>query len=87
LQGVLNGDGDKDRVFTRITKVLIMASRARQEFLNGDPETKRQIVTAIGSNLTLKAQKLNIDVKIPFWLVAGSLISLDSLLGPFEPEN
>ena len=53
------------------TFVLLIANKAQKHFLNGDLRQKRRTVEMIGSNFTLKDQKLHIEAKIPFAIVQG----------------
>jgi hypothetical protein len=63
------------------------ACTARERFAKGDPMTKKEILLAIGSNLTLRDKKLCIEAKKPFFLLEESLNSDELQNGPIEPEN
>ena len=63
------------------------ACTARERFAKGDPKTKKEILLAIGSNLTLKDKKLCIQAKKPFLLLEKSLNSDEHQNEPLEPEN
>src|SRR5262249_48723359 len=52
-----------------------------------DDQTKRRILSDIGSNLTLKAKRLSIDVKIPFRIIEDSLGTPPENPMPIEPEK
>jgi DNA invertase Pin-like site-specific DNA recombinase len=63
------------------------ACAARERFAKGNPKTKKEILVAIGSNLSLKDKKLCIEAKKPFFLLETSLNSDGHQNGPIEPEN
>ena len=59
----------ENRWLEAIEKTFDFACHARYWFRNGTPEEKTQILRSIGSNLTLKDGKLEIELKKPFrWL-------------------
>jgi site-specific DNA recombinase len=87
LEAVLAGQTNVDRPFRAIKDTFAMASRAQAEFGDGKTEAKRRIVTAIGSNLTLKDKRLSIDAKIPFRIVADSLTGSGDTPAPIEPQS
>jgi hypothetical protein len=60
---------------------------ARERFANGDPKTKKEILLAIGSNLTLKDKKLCIEAKKPFFILEHSLSSDEHENAKIEPET
>jgi DNA invertase Pin-like site-specific DNA recombinase len=68
-------------------KTFDFACTARERFGKGDPKTKKEILLAIGSNLTLKDKILRIEAKKPFFLLEKSLNSDVHQNGPIEPEN
>ena len=49
------------------------SNRATSWFTRGDIEAKRLVVTAVGSNLTLKDKILNIEAKKPFYRVSKNM--------------
>jgi hypothetical protein len=63
------------------------ACAARARFAKGDAKTKKGILLAIGSNLTLKDKKLCIEAKKPFFILEKSLSSDEHGNAPIEPEN
>jgi hypothetical protein len=71
----------------RSEKAFEFACAARQQFANGDFETKKEIVSTIGSNLTLKDKILIIEARKPFFLLETSLIHPTGQSEPIEPEN
>lgn len=54
-------------------KTLNYACYAQLLFENGDDETKRAILSALGSNLYISDQKLIVDLHIPLQMIEGSL--------------
>jgi hypothetical protein len=63
------------------------ACAARERFAKGDPKTKKEILVAIGSNLTLKDNKLCIEAIKPFFILEKSLSSHEHENVPLEPTN
>jgi hypothetical protein len=67
-------------------KTFVFACSARTMFAQGDVETKRSLLAAIGSNLILKDKKLSIEAKKPFLILEKSLPCLQGKNGRIEPE-
>src|ERR1035437_3447524 len=63
------------------------ACAARERFSKGDPKTKKEILLAIGSNLTLKDKKLCIEARKPFFILENSLSSNERENSTLEPET
>jgi site-specific DNA recombinase len=63
------------------------ACYARFAFAEGDDNTKRQIVEAIGSNLSLKAKTLDFKPRDPFREIATHLPGVPSTFYRFEPPK
>jgi hypothetical protein len=57
--------GTLDR-FEPLESLVLFRSRAIEWFRAGDDDTKRTILKIVGSNLTLKDKKLNLEAKEPF---------------------
>lgn len=87
LETLLAAGLDPHRAIQAVTDTLSMSARARAEFQKGSPETKRRILVAVGSNLTLSNKKLNIDAKIPFRIITDSLTRPVRPSSPIEPKN
>jgi hypothetical protein len=68
-------------------KTFDFASTARDRFANGDSEVKREILFAIGSNLTLKDKQLFIEAKKPFLLLEKSLPGCEDEYDSIKPKN
>jgi site-specific DNA recombinase len=68
-------------------KTFEFACVARTRFAKGDSKAKKEILLTIGSNLTLKGKKLNIEAKKPFLLLENSLSGSEPKKEQIEPEN
>lgn len=78
---------DAEQTVRRIQDAIATARYAAERFRKGDAATKRRIVMAIGSNLTLIDGKLNIDAKIPFRIISDTLPESDRNFEVFEPKK
>jgi site-specific DNA recombinase len=87
LERAIREGPDPETLIRRIESTMTLAYRAQEEFQKGDVVAKRRVLAAIGSNLTLKDRKLNIDAKIPFRIIGNELAPMGSELGPIEPEK
>lgn len=64
LQGILhNNKGQGENPMEAAQDGFAFVEEAKQKFKKGSPETKKAILSTLGSNLTLKDKKLNIDVE------------------------
>ena len=64
---------------------LHFAAHAKDEFEKGDVETRRRILLALGSNLTLKDKKLSIDLEktlLPMRSLASAVHEIHAALEP-----
>jgi hypothetical protein len=68
-------------------KTFELACSARQWFAEDDLEVKKAILSAIGSNLTLRDKILNIEARKPFFLLEQSLSHVPEEKRTFEPEK
>ena len=68
-------------------KSFDFACTARNRFAKGDCETKKEILTALGSNLILKDKTLSIQAPEPFFILENVLNGDEPENQPFEPEN
>jgi len=75
------------RALEETADIFRFASCAHQCFLEGDDNTKRQIVSAIGSNLTLTDRKLRIQAIKPFEIIETSLSGSGHPPEGFEPAE
>jgi len=63
------------------------AATVRDRFATGDAKVKREILSTIGSNLTLKDKILRIEARKPFRLLENPSQGVTSSDEPIEPEN
>ena len=70
----------------RSEKAFEFACTVQQRFAKGNFETKKEILSAIGSNLKLKDKILIIEARKPFFLLETSLSHPAGQNEPFEPE-
>jgi hypothetical protein len=63
------------------------ACTARTRFSNGDSQTKKEILAAVGSNLILKDKKLSIQAPEPFLILQNTLHPDPIPPQPIEPEK
>ncbi len=66
---------------------LELAATARDRLAKGDSQVKRQILSEIGLNLTLKDKMLSIEAKKPFIILQNSLDSDLLKTSGFEPKT
>ena len=76
-----------DECLRRSEKAFEFANTAQKRFATGDFEAKKEILTAIGSNLTLKDKILMIEAAKPFFLMETTLSSSDDQKEAIEPKN
>ena len=88
LEELLRDAGHRVEQWLKLSEQTFnFACAVRERFAKGDPKTKKQILLAIGSNLTLKDKTLCIVAKEPFFILEKSLSSDEHRNGPIEPEN
>jgi hypothetical protein len=75
------------RALDKAAEVFRFANLARECFAEGDDVTKRQILSVIGSNLTLLDGKLRIQARKPFEIIEGSFGGSTRLQDRFEPAG
>lgn len=79
------------RDFENARAVVHLSRDVEARFRNGGPSVQKRILHDIGSNLTHKDRIVNIDVKIPFRLVAATLqevgLAAESDSDTIEPER
>jgi hypothetical protein len=76
-----------EKCLQRSEKTFESACGVQQQFAKGNFETKKEIVSAIGSNLTLKDKTLIIEARKPFFLLETLLSHPGGQNEPIEPEN
>jgi hypothetical protein len=68
-------------------ETLTLAHTARLRFANGDAMTKDEVLTTVGSNLTLSAKRLRMEARKPFYFLDESANPEQLETGPIELEN
>jgi DNA invertase Pin-like site-specific DNA recombinase len=88
LEELLNDAGHRVEQRLKLSEETFEFACAVQErFAKGDPKTKKEILTTMGSNLTLKDKKLLIEARKPFFIL-GNTLSSDKLVIPtIEPTK
>jgi hypothetical protein len=69
------------------TETFEMACAAQEKFAKGDSITKKEILLAVQSNLTLKDKKLLFEARKPFLILENTLYPEKPVLSPIEPEK
>jgi site-specific DNA recombinase len=64
-----------------------IAHAAQQRFVEGGPDTKKEILAAVQSNLTLKDKKLLFKAKKPFLILENTIYPEKPIISPIEPEK
>jgi DNA invertase Pin-like site-specific DNA recombinase len=86
-QSARQAGNQNDRCLKLAEETLDIAHSARFRFAKGDAKTKKEILTTIGSNLTMSARKLRIEARKPFYFLDESVSPEQLETGPIEPEN
>lgn len=68
-------------------EALEIACTAQKRFTEGDPDTKKEILSAVQSNLILKDKKLLFEAKKPFMILENAICPEKPIISPIEPEN
>jgi len=68
-------------------KTFEFACTARQRFAEGDLAVKREILLAVGSNLTLFDKQLRIEAREPILFLENSVNDCGEVVDLIEPEN
>lgn len=88
LEELLRDSGHRVDKWLKLSEdTFEFACTARSRFAQCDFKTKKEILAAIGSNLTLQDRKLRIEATKPFFLLENSFSCCDDEIGPLEPEN
>jgi len=88
LEELLRDAGHRVERWVNLSEqVFEFACTARARFAKGDAKTKKEILAAIGSNLTLKDKKLCIEARKPFFILEKSMPADKPRNGSIEPEN
>jgi len=87
MTGVIISKHRQDRWLETSERFFNFATHARHWFVEGDMQQKREILSTLGSNLTLKDKKLSINAPKPFLVLKDSLPSIPEAKSGFEPKN
>ncbi|MBI5574145.1 MAG: SHOCT domain-containing protein [Elusimicrobia bacterium] len=88
LQELFNDmDNRVDKWLDAAEQVFNFARNAKMRFETGDMETKRQILAALGSNLTLIDKSLTVKIEKPLILVEKISSAVKSIFSTFEPNK
>jgi site-specific DNA recombinase len=88
LEELLEGEGQHaEESLDSSEKTFEFASMVRDRFAKGDPDTKKAILAAVGSNFTLMDRKLSIQAKKPLLLLEMSLSPERERTDRFEPDK
>ena len=84
---VNESDSNADDWLEKAEKLFDFAASARQKFINGSLDDKKEILAALGSNLTLKDQILSISIQKPLILVEKAAKEINTIYKAFEPAK
>lgn len=88
LEELLQDAGHRVNQWMKLTEQTFeFACTVRERFAKGDAKIKKEILAAIGSNLTLKDKILSIEARKPFFILGNSVSGENSETSPIEPEN
>lgn len=82
---VNESDSNADDWLEKAERLFDFAACALQKFINGSLEDKKEILAALGSNLTLKDQILSISIQKPLVLVEKAAKEINTIYKAFEP--
>lgn len=71
----------------RVEKAFNFACYARYWFLNGDPETRKEILIGIGSNLVINNKFVLVDLEKPIKYIKEAKDEVPEISPMFEPEK
>lgn len=80
-------DNRQNQSLQKAEQVFTFAKKASFDFENGTLQKKREILHTLGSNLTLKDGKLNIDAYKPFVILRDGLAEINNNSDTLEPKN
>jgi site-specific DNA recombinase len=88
LEELLNDAGHRVEQQLKLSEQTFEFACAVQErFAKGDPKTKKEILTTMGSNLILKDKILMIEARKPFFILENTLYPETPIIWPIEPEK
>ena len=76
-----------DKTLELSERVFNFCTFAHRHFGKGDLQARRNILSALGSNMTLKDKKLNIDLLYPYLAIEKYISEWKAVLSPLELEN
>lgn len=80
-------DSDATRSLRSSEAVFNFACRVQERFILADPQTKKEILGTVASNLTLRDKMLLFEARKPFVILGDAFSPSDSQSDPLEPEN
>jgi hypothetical protein len=83
----LHGGQRLEKCLAKSEQAFDLAFTARERFATGNPETKKALLAAVGSNLTLKDRILSIQALEPFSILENTLRGNSAQPEPIEPKN
>lgn len=88
LEGLLSKNGNSDKTNpNRAQRAFTLALGIEETFKNGTSEEKKELLSEIGSNLTLKEKKLNVINTGIYATIINGLLTIKTENPRFEPEN
>ncbi len=86
LKELLNDTGDRVNKWLDVAeKTFTFAEKAEERFRNGSLEEKKEILSALGSNLLLKDGKLSISIQKPLLLIKEIAPEINMINQRLEP--
>jgi len=88
LEELLNDAGHQVEQRLKLSEQTFeFACGVQERFAKGDPKTKKEILTTMGSNLILKDKKLLIEARKPFFILGNALSPEKPVILPIEPKK
>jgi DNA invertase Pin-like site-specific DNA recombinase len=88
LEELLNDAGHRVEQQLKLSeRAFEFACAVQERFAMGNPKTKKEILTTMGSNLILKDKKLLIEARKPFFILGKLLAPQKPIISPIEPEK
>src|ERR1039458_6531182 len=86
LEELLNNAGHRVEQQLKLSEQTFeFACTAQERFAKGDPKTKKEILTTIGSNLILMDKKLLIEARKMYFHLEKALSPANPVISPIEP--
>lgn len=87
LELLNDSDGAIGNIVEKAETLFTFAELARFRFETGTLETKRTIITALGSNLSLKDQILHVSLDYPLLALKEAAVEAKAISARFEPQK